>query len=344
MRYTLSAYIGFFFIFIAIPSLMLAQLSWKLNLGGGYYTSQGAAQLNNKDFLLQLDGDLGYLYKKKNKMLAFAVRVRPELYGFSNQFKVLKFRGKGSYLHKGNTYDWGIHFVNHRFVYSGLSIEQKYNNLLLQSNLQWFRDPRTYYNISAAYAYQSTDYYGDLHLDLIFLDGTRYKMHNRYFKVGYGLYLERFYIKHDMNLSYTFEKKSNSGWRVGPLISINYLKNFYIKFDYRFLFHFSEMTNYPSYEQRVRLVTGIIFFTDWSLFIIADYYTRNLTHKESEPEQVALLYTPINLENRIYLKVSYNLENDIELYSKFGYFKENLFYYDQNLNGWSGVIGIEISK
>jgi hypothetical protein len=311
---------------------------------GGYYASDGAAQLNKKDFLLQLDGDLGYLYKKRNKMLSFAVRVRPELYGFDNQFKVFKFRGKGSYLQKGNKYDWGIHFVNHRFMYSGAAIEQKYNNLLLQSSLQWYRDALTYYSINAAYAYQSTDYYGNLDLDLIFLDGTCFNMHNRYFKYGYGLYMERFYIKHDTNLNYVFEKKYNSGGRVGPLISVNYLKNFYIKFDYRFLLHFSEMTKYPSYEQRVRLVSGIIFFTDWSLFIFADYYTRNFTHKESEREQVGLLYTPINLENRIYLKLSYDLVNNIELYSKFGYFKENLFYYDQNLNGWSGVVGIEIRK
>lgn len=340
----LTFYIILIICTIIIPVLLPAQFSWKLNTEGGYFTSEGSAFKDRNDLLLQFDGDLRYLYSFGTKSLSFELRLRPEFYGYDHPFKVIKFRGEGNYMQKGNKYEWGLHLVNHRYSYSGESFEQVYNTFFMQTHLQWFSNPGRFFYLSAAYAFQNTDFQRDLDLDLFFLEGTGYIIPIKYMRYGLGIYVERFLIRYNMVYNDVFEKNSNSGWRIGPSLTFNYLKDFFVKLDYRFLLHFSQMTTFPSYEQRVRLVSGVIFFTRWSFFLFVDYYTRHFNHNEADKDRLSVFYTPINLENRVYLKLSYDLVKNVEIYIKYGYFKENLIYYTQDLAGLSGVIGFEIRK
>jgi hypothetical protein len=154
---------------------------------------------------------------------------------------------------------------------------------------------------------------------------------------GYGIYTEHFV------LSNSFEDMKNEGWRIGPHINFNYLKSFLINFDYRFLFHLSEITKSPSYEHWIRFVAGKLLTEKWSVFFMTDYYFRKYTIGKNLNNPYISLYTPINEDNRIYLKLAYSLLDFLEAYVKTGYFRENL-YNNYSFDGWNFLVGLEIGN
>jgi len=81
---------------------------------------------------------------------------------------------------------------------------------------------------------------------------------------------------------------------------------------------------------------------EWSVFLLADYYTRNFKTKNSTDNN--LLYTPINLENRIYIKLGYELKNSFEIYLRSGYTNESLYKNNLSIKGWNIMVGIEVNK
>ena len=163
-------------------------------------------------------------------------------------------------------------------------------------------------------------------------------------KFGYGLYIERFFITNEVELHGINSNYENNGWRLGPQLSLNYLKEFIVNIDYKFLLQDSKFTKDFSFEHLIRVVAGKIFFTDWSTFLLVDYNILSLKKTSDYIEGVTPLYTPLNYENRVYLKIAYELSNNFEIFTKAGYFKDNLYENKFSLEGWNATIGIEISK
>jgi hypothetical protein len=122
------------------------------------------------------------------------------------------------------------------------------------------------------------------------------------------------------------------------------LKDFVINFDYRFLIHNSQYTSYPSIENWLRLVAGKILSEKWSAFVLTDYYFRNFRTKGIAADNQGLLYTSTNFENRIYLKLGYDIADNIELYIKSGYFDENISVDKYSFEGLDISLGIEIGN
>jgi hypothetical protein len=116
-----------------------------------------------------------------------------------------------------------------------------------------------------------------------------------------------------------------------------------ISSDYRFLIHESKYTKNLSYEHWIRFVAGTIFLGEWSVFILADYYSRKFRLLGNPEFLINPLYSPLNLENRVYLKISRILTENLEAYSKVGYFKDNLYENEFSIEGWNFLLGIELS-
>ena len=176
-------------------------------------------------------------------------------------------------------------------------------------------------------------------MDLFLLDAEINQQAFNGAKVVYGIYTERFFLDDQ----YKTENINNKGWRIGPHISFDYLKTFLLNFDYRFLFHISEFTKSPSYEHWIRLVAGKLLMENWSVFVLTDYYFRKYTISKNLDDPYISLYTPINQDNRIYLKVAYSFSDILEIYFKTGYFRENL-YNNYFFAGWNILIGFEIGN
>jgi hypothetical protein len=332
------------FVLTTFCSSAYTQFVWKIKTETGYYSSQGSLLNNQDDILIRLDADLKYKYRNNNNVASVDMKILPEFYGLENQLRITKLRARGSYLQKRKKMNLGFNLTTHRYFFSGAGLDLSFNNLILETHLLWLKHSTQFFQANIGYAYQSTHRVGDLNLDLLFLQGSWYQPINKYFKYSYGIYVEKFYIAYDIDYNTHISKANNAGWRVGPLILLNYLKDFLLNIDYRFLLHYSDLTTYPSYQQKLRFLLGKIFYSRYSTFLVVDYYIREFKRKSDTVEEINVLYTPINLQNRIFFKFAYDIKDNIEIYVRYGYFKESLYYQDYQLAGWSGLIGIEISN
>ena len=219
--------------------------------------------------------------------------------------------------------------------------KNKIHQFLLIADVSGFFWNGSPISLNLGYAFQKFSSTGKQQLDMIFLNSQLYELINPFFKIGYGIYTEKFSIQNDLiNLKHKIN--SNKGWRYGPEMSLNYLKNFILKFEYRFLFYDSQFTTYPSTEQWIRLVGGKIISKKWSIFLLVDYYYHSFKKTVNNNDNEYPLYTPTNFENRIYGKLGYDVSDKLEIYLKPGYFKENLFSDKYSFEGWDLLIGFEI--
>lgn len=81
-----------------------------------------------------------------------------------------------------------------------------------------------------------------------------------------------------------------------------------------------------------------------SAFLLIDYSSRFLRFKDSVSVGIDPIYSSLNIENRVFLKVGYDLNNLVEIYIKSGYVNDNIFQQNFSYSGWNFLTGIEISN
>ncbi len=332
----------FIFLLIAFYSkINFAQLSLRLNLEGGYYqsTSKSAVESGQKDATVRIDGEIGYKHKDDNRMFSFKLRARPEVYGFHDNLKILKLKATGNYFFTGDNITYGFNLTGQRNNYKGRNVDLNFQDFIFM--FESLLEMGNGFSLSANLGYGNQEVSNDVNqkMDLLFLDTEIFQRAFNDARLGYGIYSERFVLTGN----YEAKDINNKGWRIGPHISFDYLKAFLVNFDYRFLFHISEITESPSYEHWIRLVAGKLLTENWSVFILTDYYFRKYTISKIIDNPYISLYTPINEDNRIYLKIGYSLSDIFEAYFKTGYFRENLFN-NYSFAGWNFLAGIEIEN
>ncbi len=213
----------------------------------------------------------------------------------------------------------------------------------MNGNLNLFFIDNYSINTSFGYAFQDASKDVNQNLDLFFLDLKAFPDYGLYFNIGYGFYIERFKIESNFSLPYVFQTiTDNSGWRFGPQISLSYLKDFLVNIDYRFLFHNSNLTANPSYEQWLRVLAGTFITEKISAFLLIDYNWRKFKLVETQYDYSNLYYNPLNIENNIYAKLAYEINASIETYIKSGYFKYDVISRNYSIAGWDVILGIEI--
>jgi hypothetical protein len=330
------------FIITLFPVMIIfAQFSCKLNYEGGYFRNSGSTYINQNDFQTSLDGMLKYEDYQDDRNISGEIRIRPELYGIKNELKILKLRAKGTFYKFEENYTWGLNISVQKYYYKNSIIDINYDNLILSSDLRFDLSDKFNFSVSPGLAYQRINSDGFRDLDLMFLEAKLGNSFSQYFNVSYGLYIEKYFIDNkplSLNL-----KSKNDGWRMGPLVNLTYNHDIIFNAGYQFLFNFSDVTYNSSYEQSVRLILGKILLPDWSAFILVDLYFRHFLLKESIDIINGILYSQMDSENRFYFKTAYELWDDFELYSKFGYTRENLDYIKYKIAGWNLALGIEFN-
>ena len=64
----------------------------------------------------------------------------------------------------------------------------------------------------------------------------------------------------------------------------------------------------------------------------------------SAADILPLLYSPIDQENNLYLKVEYDLSEMFSVYIRSGYSKENFFVNDLSYSGWTVLLGLSVGN
>ena len=327
-----------------LTSFIKAQLNWNIYTEGGFFNSKGSSSSKSNNLILRTDGNLNYFYSEGDVSASARFKVRPEFYGFNNNFKSLKFKASGDYYQEEENMNWGINLTGQKNYYQNNNTDFNYSVFLLAINSDWFKFDDYPASIQFGYAYQTASENIEQNLDVLFLDMQIFKTLFPYNNSGLGIYIERFTIDNKYLNSFTNSGSTNKGWRYGPQISFDYLENGVVSVEYRFLFHISQVTEYPSYEHWLRFIAGKIISGGWSIFLLADYYNRRFTLKEGQPVETFLIYNPIDNENKINVKLAYEINDGFEVYLKSGYFKENFFDPRFNFDGWNMLLGFELSK
>ncbi len=344
MTYKFLPAVFFFHSFtVFLPSFTFPQIDWRVNSEIGLFRSSGDGVLKKEGLLTRLDGSLRYKYEADTRNASVSLRVRPEFYSFDNPVNSIKLKAEGSYYQVEENFNWGLNISRQRNFFNDDVVDLTYDVFTLVGSASWFYFDDMPFNILTGYAYQVIKGNEEYNLDLLFVDCKLLRTLSSDIKLGYGLYLERFFVENEIRLVNVLSGNENKGWRIGPQISFNYLKNIILNIDYRLLIHESNYTEYFSYEHWIRVIAGKIFFSDWSAFLLVDYNSFFFNKTENYVEGTTPLYTPLNLENRIYLKIAYELSDNIELYTKSGYFKDNLYEDKFSLEGWNAMIGIELN-
>ena len=335
--------LGPIFIFLS-TSLITAQVNWNVYTEGGFFNSEGNTFSKPSELLFRLDGNINYFYSEDNLSASAKFKVRPEFYGFNNNFKSLKFKASGDYYKNEVNMNWGINLTGQKNFYQNNNTDFNYSVFQLAINSDWYEFED--YSISAqfGYAYQIASENIEQNLDIIFLDAKIIKSLFSYNNSGLGFYIERFTIDNKYLSKLTNSASTNKGMRYGPQMSFDYFENVVLSLEYRFLLHSSQVTEYPSYEHWIRFITGKIFLERWSIFLLADYYNRRFTLKEEKPADAFLIYNPLDNENKVNIKLAYEINDGFEVYLKSGYFKENFFDPRFNFEGWNMLLGFELSK
>ncbi len=341
MKYNYSKIYFTIFFSLVFYHLSICQVTWRTSAETGYFHSSGDGLIGQEDVQIKLDGLIRYNYQRKKQNASVHLRVRPELFGLKDRVRSMRLKAFGSYSYDFDDFEGGINITSQRHLFSGKYLEISYESILLLGEASFNLFKNTPIIASLGYAYHSLSAEEQV-LDLIFLDTKLSRIINSYLQFGYGAYGEKFVVSGLSRTNYILQKNKNSGWRLGPKIHLGYTRDFIFNFEYRFLLHGSQLTAFPSYEHWLRVVTGKIFNERWSVFLLADYYTRKFKTTNLALIENNLLYTPMNLENRIYVKLGYEINGSAEIFVKSGYFNENLYKDNLSFKGWSWTMGIEV--
>lgn len=330
-------------IFFLFTSLIFSQINLKGNLESGFFKSSGDLLNSENDLMIAFEGKLGYKYKQEHTEFSAELKIRPEIYAIEKELSTLIFKAGGNFFRREENFDWGISAGGQINKISGNNINIDYDLFSIEGNsiFYWFED--TPVLLLAGYAYQKIESATEQSNDIIYFEGKANTNFGTYFKAGYGLYAEKFTIEGETIENFITSKEKIPGYKVGPSIEIFYMKDFVLNAQYKFLFHQSDRIKFPSYEQRIRMITGKILFDDFSIFLLVDYNLRSIKRKDVD-EQINILYSPFNLENQVSLKFGYELSENAEVYLKGSYFHNDLVYNNYMFEGWNLLLGIELSK
>lgn len=321
---------------------LIAQISWKGSVEAGSFSSS-INNINNKhDLLYRLEGQAGYKYANNNNLAKLNIKLNPEFYGINADISTLKFSLDGLYVQQGKFFDWGLNFAATKNNFFSDNLDISFETFLLNGEISWYVQSQLLIQTNAGLAYRNMDMRNSTTLDIQYVLNNFTYLINSYFRIAIGFYLEKFNIANRYKTIYQNTQK-NSGWRVGPQLNLHYLKSIILNLEYKFLFHDSEITVYPSYDQSLRLMVGKTLISKLTAFVLVDFYIRDFEFKDNE-NYLDLTYNPINSENSVYLKIGYDIRKNFEFYLKTGYFDENLFYNDYSFSGWNLLLGIELHK
>jgi len=309
---------------------------------GGYYRARSSSVVSHSDIFSAFQGLIRYKNALNSHEWLTELRVRPEFYGLQNTITVLKFSARGQFQQRFPKFHLGLALSSRKNFYVNNNLDFDFSIFKIGGDLVWFYRPKTFFQVSANYFYRDLNSGVYNTLDAVMITVKLYRSFSPFGKIGAGAYIEKFKITNDVPPFFQFGLTENDGWRYGPEISLSYSRHFVININYHFLLHDSDLAQDLDNEQWIQLMLGKLLSPRWSIFFLADYYFR---HFPIQPVlNNWLVYVPIDNENSFYLKVEYDIQKKISLFTNLGFSKENLVYQNLDLSGFKGTIGLGLTR
>jgi len=315
---------------------------WRLSGETGIYQFQDITNSRFQSGLLRLEGSVDYNKIQRTSDWKFRFKIKPEFYHSHSVFSSLKFFFSGQYTNKMSRGNWGVSLDTRRFYYYNENKNFSFDLMNINGFLLRSIRKHTYIFFNTNYLYRDVSNSFDQSLDAIAGEFKLIVPQLKLCDTGIGLYAERFNIQEREFYIDSKQNTKNSGRRYGPEISIDLRGKSLLSAVYRFLFHQSEITRQPSYEHQVRVLFGKLLSDRWAIFFLVDYYFNKFTLINET--NTNLLYSPVDNENIINLKLEYDINQTVSFYLKTGYMKENLIYSGFSTQGWQSVLGFQLKK
>ncbi len=327
------------FIFIQSNDLQ-AQVSARIALEGGYYSTANSLSNSNESVEGRIDGRLDFRSQSKSNVTKVSMRVRPEIYGLENSLTSYKLKGLAYHqlsLSK-NAIGVGIEGAMNRYSFSNRETTLDYFSIHTT-----FSRPvasQSFFSAKAGYTVRTNEYDSNLEIDLVFINANYSVNVARRTILGAGIYVERFTSKFEPNAELENFSLSNKGYRFGPLLNFEYQDKMIIKLNYNLMLHLSDVTKNFSAEHFAQVVAAKSLKRNVTLMLLAEYYYGDLRFNESTSFD-KYLYFPSNNENEIYGKLVVDVSASTEVYLRTGYFNIDLQVENQSLSGWNMLFGIQ---
>ena len=324
-----------FLFFLSIISS--AQTKLKFNIETGLHFDLNDSSNSAPNSVYRIAGMLKYKNKNKNSLSQISIKVRPEI--LNQNIGSLKINPKGTFFYFTKDIIWkSLLSIQHNSYYL-FSKNSYYNTFTFINGAEFNKLKQFPLILSIGYSYQNIDFNKTINSDFLFINIETTNHFNNYFYWNYGIFIQNFTTKTELrnrNL-----KINSTGWMYGPQIKLHYLKKIIIDAEYKFLLENSNFISYPSYEHQIKLLAGFMLNKKFTFFLLADLYIRRIKLKNTPEDTNPILYSPTKNENQLYLKTAYSISRNTSLYFKTGYFSENLFLNNFNVEGINIFLGFE---
>lgn len=325
-----------------LPGWAQGNMAYKLSAEGGVSHSSFGQLASQQYLLARFHGQLKYQVNSERSAWALQGNLRPDLYLAETVPSSVILQLKGEYLQQQRRYGWGVFFENQRqrLRFSGSGVDIDIFQLGVRGN--WFFRKGQILTLGLGYNYRDFTAAVDNQLDALVLSLRWSGQLGDGLRCYGGFYGENFRIRSLRRRADVAGREENNGWRYGPELGLEHKKALLLSGSYRLLLHQSEVADATALEHRVRLLFGKILTSEWSLFALFDYYFRNQSYEALA--DAFLFYTPVDTENRFYLKLEKDMSTRMDAYLKIGYLSEDFTLGTLNYAGWQGTVGIEISR
>ncbi len=326
--------------FAELPfSASVAQgLSYRLGAEGGWSRSSFSSLLTRTSPVVRLNGRVKYGGKSRRNSWFLQARFRPDIFLTDDLPTFSRFSLQGSFLQKFRATRWRFTAAHERQQISAFNSDILIRISQIGSQASWSFHRSNALQFSLDFIRRTVNDPLDSRLNAVLTRLALQRAFSSSTTFSAGLYLEKFDIQRH---SAAFSER-NDGWRYGPEISLAYKRRIVLSGNYRFLRHQSEVTTAPSHEQWLRLLFGKILSPRWSLFFLTDYFFRNYSISGNAP--AALVFAPLDTENRIFLKIERDFSASITAFFRIGFLSENFIATEQSLSSWRGTVGVAINK
>jgi hypothetical protein len=321
------------YLLIAPAKSPAEDLSFNLSAEGGPHLA------NNSDMepFGRITARARYRKSFNDNFVNMKARFSPEIYGRDVSRSAFKFSAELLAGRQHIDYFWQIQLLTSQFQYnSGGSLNSKFSTFILGSSYTRFFSSTWQGRITLDYLYRDSGNYPHIKLDALrFLAGPVWIVSASSQASG-EIHLESYHVSQQ---DIPDAARRNFGWRGGFRFSLQHRATSIFNTSLQGILQTSQKEDEPSPEIRIDALWGRYLSSRWSVFTMINYQWR----KENGGSTPAYLqYTPVEIENWIYAKVVYDLDNGSELFLRCGYFRDDLQDSSQNFSGWQASVGIDV--
>jgi hypothetical protein len=309
--------------------------TWRLACETGLYEEK---KFGRNDLFVRIEGQGLFEYRINAFTTAVQVRAIPSYYGTESNYGSFKLFGRVFIDYTKPAYTISCDAIKRRYNFESNNNDIYGDLQLLQLTLLMAKNHKISIGLLAGLGQENMDTIRHYVRDLWYAELELMHQLLKSLKISYGLFYEDFLVHRD-ETSFTGYLK-NAGLRFGPEIKMTYLAQLWMTLEYRYLKHISDLVTSTAYESNVRFFLGRALTKRVSLLLLIDYYYRQFHVNQASIQDINLLYAPMDMENRIYIKTVYRVSDHEELYARFGYGKENFRQHLFVLEGWRMIFGI----